>query len=79
VQSNLIGQKIQALQEKHKVPVWAFAEVRKEGGPEGRRREGGGRRLLTYILPPSFISFPSGCRRQWWLLAPGCRTRDLRR
>jgi len=40
VQSNLIGQKIQTLQEKHEVPVWAFAEVGgggRAGGREGRR------------------------------------------
>ena len=40
VQSNLIGQKILALQEKHKVPVWSFAEVRREGGREGGRGRG---------------------------------------
>jgi len=37
VQSNLIGQKILALQEKHKVPVWSFAEVWRRGGGQGER------------------------------------------
>lgn len=55
MQSNLIGQKILALQEKHKVPVWAFAEVRKEGGWDGWREgeEEGGDCWLTSPLRPS--------------------------
>ena len=47
VQSNLIGQKILALQEKHKVPVWSFAEVRREGGREGMREVGGEGKMDT--------------------------------